>query len=408
MPPLQLPGEHFATALGFMALGALCLVFIAPELAAGAFLTPHVAAVTHLFTLGFISLSIFGALYQFLPIAVGASIRFERLAHVTFALLVLGIPVFVGTLAEGLLRFVPVGGALVALAFALFAVNLAWTLAQAPERNLTWWALAGACAFLVITLGFGLTLALNLADAGLGAARFDFLLRHVHVALAGWVMLVVAGVAQRLLPMFLLSHGASELPARLAVICLATGSLALALPLVERLHCAAWFIIGAGAVAFLVQAALFYGHRRRKELDPGMRLAFAGLAGIGAALAIAPFALVQGWHNVRAITAYMFLLVVGGFTLFIAGHYFKIVPFLVWQHRFGPRVGKQPVPRVSELYSARPAELAVRAFPISVATAALGIMLGIPGLVRLGAMGFFGSVLLEVREMVRIARARPA
>ncbi len=406
-PPIRLPGEHFTAAMTFLALGTLCLGYIAPELASGAFLAPHVAAVVHLFTLGFISTTIFGALYQFLPVAVGAPIRSQRLAHGTFALLVLGIPTCVVSLAEPLPHLVPSGAGTVALAFALFAGNFIATLAVATDRGVTWWALAGASAFLVVTLGFGFLLALNVATGVLGAARFDLLLSHVHVALVGWVMLVMVGVGHRLLPMFMLSHGASERPARVAVACLVGGCALLALPLGAMLHLAAGLVIATGVAAFLLQAALFYRHRKKADLDPGMRLAMTGLGGVGVALVMAPFALARGWQQPRLLTAYVFVLVVGGISLFIAGHYFKIVPFLVWYHRFGARVGKGRVPRVSDLYSARVAGTVVIVLAAGVVMTASGILAGSVAVIRAGALALFAGVALEAREMVHIARTRP-
>ena len=64
-PPFRLPGTHFLCGIGWLALGAAGLVVVAPLLAAGQFLAPRVIAVTHIFTLGVITGSIFGALYQF-------------------------------------------------------------------------------------------------------------------------------------------------------------------------------------------------------------------------------------------------------------------------------------------------------------------------------------------------------
>src|SRR5690606_257011 len=84
-PPAILPAEHFAAALLFFALGSVGLVVVAPELAAGSFFLPRVVAVVHLFVLGFILLSIYGALCQFLPVAVGVPMRWLPLAHATFA-----------------------------------------------------------------------------------------------------------------------------------------------------------------------------------------------------------------------------------------------------------------------------------------------------------------------------------
>lgn len=406
-PPLRLPAEHFAAAMTFFVIGTLSLALVARDLASGTFLVPHVAAVVHLFTLGFVSMSIFGALYQFLPIAVGAPIRSQRLAHATFALLVTGVPVFAAALATSAHRLVPIGAGMVALAFLLFAVNFMATLAGAIDRGVTFWALSGASLYLVVTLAFGFTLALNLSTGFAGAHRFELLVTHVHVAIVGWVMLVMVGVGHRLMPMFMLSHGASETPARIAVACLVGGCALIALPLGSIVHGAGWLVIAAGIVAFLVQAAAFYRHRKKSQLDPGMRLAMLGLGGVGAAVIMAPIAWVRGWQDVRLLTAYVFVLVVGGISLFIAGHYFKIVPFLVWYHRFGSRVGKGRVPRVADLYSGRMATVALVLLGGGVVAIASGILSGCAELVRDGALAMLAGACVEAREMLRIARAKP-
>ncbi len=94
-PPFRLPGEHFAAALAFLCAGAAMLVWAAPDIARGLFPLPRVAAATHLLTLGWITTSIMGALYQFLPVALAQPIRWQRLAHLTFYLHVPGVALFV-------------------------------------------------------------------------------------------------------------------------------------------------------------------------------------------------------------------------------------------------------------------------------------------------------------------------
>ena len=94
-PPFILPGEHFAAGLGFLVVGALGLVWISPSLAQGLFPLPRVVAVTHLFTLGWITTSILGALYQFLPVVLLEPVRSERMAHLGFWLYVPGLLAFV-------------------------------------------------------------------------------------------------------------------------------------------------------------------------------------------------------------------------------------------------------------------------------------------------------------------------
>jgi hypothetical protein len=358
-PPALLPGSHFAAALCFLLLGSVGLVLYAPDLARGYFLAPRVAAVTHLFTLGWMTTSIMGALYQFLPVALDRPIRSLRVAHATFLLYVPGLLAFVTGLATARSTLMLVGAATFGTGLLLFIGNLAATLKSAARRDVTWWALALATSYLAVTLVLGLALTGNLRWGYLGGGRLNALGVHLHVALAGWVLLVMIGVAQRLLPMFLLSHDVTDRAAKAAVAFVATGAGMLTLlhhapPLFSR-----WLpalLIAAGCAAFLLQARRFYVRRHRPGLDPGMRLAAGGLAVLALALVLAWPVIVTG-APAHVAVAYVMAAILA-ISLFIAAHYYRIVPFLVWYHRFGPLAGRRPVPRVNELFSAPTAHAA--------------------------------------------------
>jgi hypothetical protein len=407
-PPFRLPGEHFTAAMLFLLAGVAGIVVITPELAGGAYLSPRVAAVTHLFTLGWITTSIMGALYQFLPVALGEPVRSVRLAHVTFALYAPGVAAFVAGLLNGWPVVMLAGAATFGTAILLFLGNLGATLRSAARRDVTWWALTGAAVFLFITLVLGLALAGNLRWHYLGAGRPTALATHLHVAIAGWVLLVIVGVAHRLLPMFLLSHGAGERYAKAAVGLLAAGAGTLALghhgpPLVAR-----WLpalLISAGVLCFLVQARRFYRFRHRPALDPGMRLAAGALGLLAVALALAGPA-VLATASPRLSTAYGLTLLLG-ISLFIAAHYYKIVPFLVWYHRYGPLAGKQPVPRVAELYDARAARAAGAMLFGGAAALALAVGFGAAGAARVAAGVLAAGAVVEAAQMYGLARRKP-
>jgi hypothetical protein len=219
--------------------------------------------------------------------------------------------------------------------------------------------------------------------------------------------MVMVGVAHRLLPMFLLSHGASEWPAQVAVALLGVGSALLLIPVGELGRLIAGVCIGLGVAAFLVQAVLFVRHRRRRAIDPGLRLALGGLVGLGAAPHVAPIALHGGLANLRQLVAYVLLALVGAISTFIAGHYYKIVPFLVWYHRFGPLVGERKVPKVAELFSARVAGATVLLSILGTCGMLAGIALESPAVLRGGALAFGAAVIVEAAQMVMIARRRP-
>ena len=407
-PPFILPGEHFTAALLFLLFGAVGVVLVSGELAAGAFLSPRVAGVTHLFTLGWITTSIMGALYQFLPVALGSPIRSVQLAHVSFALYVPGLAAFV----SGLVLFVPAlmlaGAATFGTGILLFVGNLAGTLHASKRRDVTWWALACAAFFLTITLVLGLALAGNLRWGYLGSERISALGVHLHVAIAGWVLLVMIGVGHRLLPMFLLSHGAGDRFAKAAVTLIAAGTGVLAF-----LHHAPrlvgyWIpavLIAAGCAAFLMQARSFYAHRHRPALDPGMRLAAAALSLLAIGLVMSAPVLLS-IATARTTSAYMAAVLLG-ISLFVAAHYYKIVPFLVWYHRFGPLAGKRPVPRVSELYSTRTATVAVGTLVAGAAGLITAIVAGQADAARVAALVLLAGVAIESVQMLKLWRIRP-
>jgi hypothetical protein len=416
IPPFRLPGEHFAAALAFLCAGAALLVWVAPDIALGLFPLPRVAATTHLFTLGWLTTSIMGALYQFLPVSLGEPIRWRRLAEATFWLHVPGVALFVAGLLGSWPVMRTIGAGMFGTALLLFALNLAATLRRAEKRNLTWWALAGAAAFLVVTVALGCALALNLNNGFLGQRRFLALGVHVHVAALGWVFLVLMGVARRLLPMFLLSHAKSERWAWAGIGLVAGG----VVWLVAFHHAGGlvavvptFVLAGSGAAAFLFHALRLYRGRSKPGLDPGMRLVAAALAFQALALALAPVALWRGYADPRMAVAYVTALILGGLSLFVAGHYYKIIPFLTWFHRFGPLAGTRPLPKVVDLYNARTGDVA----GTLLATGVLGLVVatlagGPPGGVatvaaRVAAVLFAAGAVTLAAQIYAVSRRRP-
>ncbi|NJD11573.1 MAG: hypothetical protein FIB01_14450 [Gemmatimonadetes bacterium] len=192
----------------------------------------------------------------------------------------------------------------------------------------------------------GASLAVNLGTGLLGKSRALALGVHLHLALFGWVLLVMIAVARQLLPMFLLSHGTDARPSRWAVAGDGLGCAALLLLHHGPVVVSRWLpglLLAFGTAAFLFQAQQFYRHRHRPRLDPGLRLAAAGLVVLGLGLLPAPLAVAGGARATVAWTGYVSSLVLG-ISLFVAGHYYKIVPFLVWYYRFGPLAGSRPSP----------------------------------------------------------------
>lgn len=401
-PPLSLPGGFFIAAMACLILGSFGLAWIAPYLAAGAFYVPAVIVVTHLFTLGFITLSVCGALCQFLPVAVGRALRWPTLARVSLFLLVTGLALFEHGLLVHVAFTLRIGASLLAVGLAAFAIDILATVANVRDHNTTWWSLTGAATCLLITLGWGFSVALNQHSAFI-RDRFSAVFIHAHVALFGWVGLVMIAVAGHLQTMFLVVHGVSQRAAAIAVGLILTGVGLAALPLGSFADGAGLVAMWLGLSAFLLQSALNYRARLKRHLGPGLELAAAGLCVLLLALMLAPFAAWLGLGAPRLLTAYV-LLVIGAISLFIAGHYYKIVPFLIWFHRYSEFVGQKPVPNVADLFSERLARLSVVTLPAGLLGIALSVIAGSEIGIRGSALVFAAGAVVESVQLAAVAR----
>ncbi|MHB1861521.1 MAG: hypothetical protein ACYCVL_01010 [Gemmatimonadaceae bacterium] len=405
-----LVGEHFAAAVLYLLAGGVGLVWVAPDLAAGMYLAPHVAAVTHLFTLGWLTLTILGALNQLLPMALGAPTYSVRLAHAAFWTLAPGIGVFAYGVAAGATPFLVAGVLLVASGTLLAVGNVAATLARGRTRDVTWAAMVAATAFLGSTLVFGLVLAHNLHSGFIAAARVRVLTAHLHVALVGWVLVMMVGVAHRTLPMFLVAHGAERRWSRRALILLVLGVPAFALGLMGEWPVAQWAgaaLLVSGVAAFEWQAHTFYRVRTRPSLDVGMRFARAGLVFLAVAAAMGPVLLARGNTHTRLATAYVVTGLLGGLVPFVTGFLYEIVPTLTWRVRFGGRLNRGRMPRVMDLYSAPLARWQLTLYVGGVAVLLAGIAASAPALARAGALLFLLGVLLFIHQILRMRWGTP-
>jgi hypothetical protein len=291
-------------------------------------------------------------------------------------------------------------------ALVLFLVNAVATLVRARTRDLTWWSLAGAFFFLASTITFGISLAINLQSNHLGLGRLGALFIHVHVALGGWVLLTIIGVARRLLPMFLLSHGSGERALHWAAWLTGSGALVLTLfhrALTPGIARVAIVLLVGGVLALVVQVASYVRTRHRPQLDAGLRLVLSGVAllllGVGIGM--------TGWLiGGTTLVASYGVAVVGGLTLFVAGHYYKILPFLLWNHRFAPLAGKRTLPKINELYAPGLANVAAAASAVGMATLLLGVLLHYAPLAVLGAAVASAGFLIEATQLVKLLRTR--
>lgn len=407
---IRLAGEHFAAATLYLLAGSVGLVWIAPELAAGNYLSPHVAGVTHLFTLGWLTMTIFGALYQLLPAALGAPIRWHKIGHVSFWAFAPGAGLFACGVAASSTMLHHAGVGLVAIGVVLAVANIAATLPRARLRDATWAAIAIAIGYLSSTLVLGIVLLHNIHTGFIATARVRVLATHLHVAIVGWALIMIVGVAHRLLPMFLLAHGVNARWTKDAIVLLACGLPLLALGINAQIPAASWTAVAlmeAGLACFIYQAVSFFRARVRKRIDVGMRFAAAGVGFLVLAALFGPLVLWRGPSATRLATVYVLLGLVAGITLFVAGFFYKIVPLLAWTARYsGTRRTGSP-PTVAQLYSGRVAEIQLGVMVSALVILSAAMLVGSTVGAYAGAGLFMLGVLLFASQIGRVALGRP-
>lgn len=391
-PPLGIPASFFATApLGVLGAGALLIAGGSSLLwtrFAGA-----TAALVHLGTLGLLGSVMLGALYQMIPVVAGAPVPLARAAHGVHAGWVLAVSALVWGFAAEQRTALVVGASLLSLVFLAFLVPTGVALARAPVTGPTVAGMRVAVLGLLLVVVLGVWLG-HLRGSGVPSPRYPGVLAaHVSAGLVVWIGGLIAGVSFQVVPMFYLTPAFPRWQTHglVAGFALALAGLVLALvlgasPTVTTLAAlpgalAAWAL---HPICTLVAIA----RRRRKRPDASLRFWKAGL---GAALAALPSAaLALFGDDSRWPVLFGWLVLWGWAGLIVHGMLGRIVPFLVWFHRYSKRVGLEPVPSMKQLLPERYQRLG---FAAHLCTLLLGIAALASGLDPLARATGVGLVL---------------
>lgn len=379
-PALHVPLRFFV--VGWLALMALPpVLLLRPEVLTTYHYNQYVIALTHLGVLGWIGSVVFGALYQLVPVVLQTRLHSERLARWHFLCHLIGFTGMVWMFWEWDLKQVGHYGSVLAFGAGLGIYNLVRTMARAPWQRGVSLAVASALFWLAVVLAVGLGVtaakctyesAARLSPASpLGALvhaldatatylkRFDqigLMHAHAHVGVVGVYLMLLVGVSYKLVPLFALSP--SPHPTR-SVVSLLLLNAAVIGSFFTILHRSPWKVafaaLGVLAIGlYLWEVLRLLRQRRRPVLDWPLRYFLTGLVWLGPVCGLALYlswpglVLTPRVGQLENLYGLWGLLGVLGFCLI--GMLYKIVPFLVWYHRYGPWIGRQSVPALEELY----------------------------------------------------------
>ncbi len=404
-PPFSMVSKYLLAAVVFFVALTGISALVAADLQ-GHHFQPKLLALTHIATLGWISMIIFGAMYQLVPVVLEVKLFSATLGEIQFWLYVMGI---LG-LVYGFWNFnvgthFTASAALVTLAIVIFVVNIFFTLANVTKWNLTGLYLLTALVYLAITALAGLLLSINLGFPFISRIHLDYLKIHAHLGFIGWVVMVIMGVALKLIPMFGLSHGFSTSPAKVAYVFVNVGLLGIT---VEWLMTGPdWLLqlyvalLAIGILAFLIQLVEIFRHRMKKNLDIGMKHSVVAFGYFLLSLVTGLFLAFTDMGDTPVqhalVLTYGVTVIFGLFSMLIVGQMYKIVPFLVWFHTFSDRVGKEPVPMLKEMFSERVATIQFVLINVGVVFTLVGSLWTQPQLLRAGfSVVFLSSVLFAL------------
>ncbi|MFB6093272.1 MAG: hypothetical protein ABEK02_09705 [Haloquadratum sp.] len=423
-PPMRVPLRHFVVSLGFLIAGAAVGALVPLEVVPGLGTLAHV----HLLLVGWVCLTIVGAMTQFVPVWSGTTLHSSRLSVVQLWAVAAGLVGFVVCLLGGVVSWLPLFGGLLLVGFWIFVYNVGRTLLGVRPWDVTERHFALALGFFLLATALGLTLAVGYTRplfvgemAGLGLARARVRAAHATLAVFGIVLTTVFGALYQLGPMFTQSdlHGldcplrrVEEVGYPLGVLALAAGRL-VGSPLAARVG-GLLVVAGVAAMGVILARRLV---DRTVEWSPMLRR--YGVAAV--AMCLWAVGTAPGWLAAPLAPDALFgppalshLLLFGVVGFVVFGTLYHVVPFIVWVHRYSDRLGFETVPMIDDLSDDRLARVdfgllvlglvvvvAVEAGTASslLAGATARVALAVGGFASLvGCLAFAGNLLAVVRN----------
>lgn len=357
-PALDLPARFMIVAMLMLTAVAALSPWAYPLLLNG-FYSPKLLAFVHLNTLGVIAALVMGASYQLISVVLQTPLASVRLGRLSFWLFMAGIALFLPGILQSWRPGLALGAALVFSGLLVYLLVIAATLLTAPHSDVVSWHIALSLLGLGAGIGAGLLLALNKGTGFLGPATFRILAAHATLMLAGWVIVMLNGVAYRLVGMFTLSE--DQIWRRVAWAELGFSVPGAWLLAAGLLLDAPRSFLGIGALSILIGQALFaaqlshlYRVRRRRGFDVHIPFALTSAASGVVAASLLTFGLFSDRPPISSIwIAVGWLAICGVAISAIQGFFYKIATFLVWLHRYAPLAGRTRVPRLEDLYDRR-------------------------------------------------------
>lgn len=357
-PPLSIPASFFLTIpIGVLLAG--CIMMLTGVASLVSPWMPQALALTHAGTLGILAMGMMGALYQMTPVIAGAVVPFARIAHFVHALMLAGLAGFAWRLLGGPTFAMSFAIGCFTLALLAFLLPLGWALMRTGTKTETVQGMRLAVLSLAAITVIGLIMAHGYSGGTFPVNRMLWVQIHLTLALLGWVGGLIMAVSWQVIPMFYLASNTGKTTMRwffglvLAGLILPLASVFVSEETGSYLspgQLAGIAALPAAIVIWLLHPALILrniSQRKRKRSDASLLFWKAGL---GTAFLIIPLAVTALLlPDPRWQVLFGWVTIWGWAAMIMHGMLSRIVPFLVWFHRYSARVGFEPVPSMRSL-----------------------------------------------------------
>ena len=341
----------------FSFLVACVLLFMNTDVVNQHYFHPKTLAITHLMALGWDTMIILGASHQLLPVLIEGKLDSNLLATLSFIFAAIGIPLLVtGFYLFNTGLILQSGAVLINISVICYFFNVIRSIEESKKYSVHAFFIATATIWLFATTFFGLLLVFNFSRSWLPENSVEYLSLHAHMGLAGWFLLLIFGVASRLIPMFLISKYSNTKTLWWIFALINIGLLGFiilkTLSVYPQYYYSPFLLILIGLVLFGNFCYRAYKVRIRKHVDEQMKVALLSVA----MLIIPILSLMVIIYFISKdspshwVLLYGFGIFFGWISAIILGMTFKTLPFIVWNKVYHTRaIGKTPAPK--ELFS---------------------------------------------------------
>lgn len=357
-PPLSVPLRFFLVAPVFAIIASISLLWYGPQALESRW-SPMTLALTHLLALGFLAVSMIGALIQILPVVGRVHLPYPKLtAGIVHFFLVAGTAV----LSSAFLLEQPL---LFKLALLFLGSAFLWLLVasfvglwRVPDPSATLWGIRLALIALLGTVILGVALASAFAWT-LELPLVELTNLHARWGLLGWVGLLVIGVSYQVVPMFQVTPLYPPYLTRwLVPVLFLLLLLWSAVDVLTRQqpgsgNATMSILVAVGFILFGLTTLYLLWFRKRPKPDVTVMFWRTGMA----SLIVCAGTWIAGCLLPQITVAPSYALFLG--VLFIVGFgysvingmLYKIVPFLVWYHLQSAITQRGIVPNVKQILS---------------------------------------------------------